>query len=135
MLKEFRDFAVKGNMVDMAVGIIMGGAFGTIIKSLVDDILMPPIGLLIGGVDFSNIKLTLKPAEGDVAAVSMNIGLFINAIIAFTIVAFALFLVVKAMNKAKEQFEKEKEEGGPATPPRQEVLLEEIRDALKARTA
>ena len=135
MLKEFRDFAVKGNMVDMAVGIIMGGAFGTIIKSLVDDILMPPIGLLIGGGDFSNIKLTLKPAEGDVAAVSMNIGLFINAIIAFTIVAFALFLVVKAMNKAKEQFEKEKEEGGPATPPRQEVLLEEIRDALKARTA
>lgn len=135
MLKEFRDFAVKGNMVDMAIGIIMGGAFGTIIKSLVDDILMPPIGLLIGGVDFSNIKLTLKPAEGDVEAVSMNIGLFFNAVIAFTIVAFALFLVVKAMNKAKEQFEKEKEEGGPATPPRQEVLLEEIRDALKARTA
>lgn len=128
MISEFRDFAVKGNMVDMAVGIIMGGAFGTIIKSLVDDVIMPPIGLLIGGIDFANLKWVLKPAEGDVEAVAINYGLFFNAVLAFAVVAFVLFQLIKAMNKMKKA-----EEEAPAAPPKQEVLLEEIRDALKAR--
>jgi len=130
MLNEFKEFAVKGNMVDMAVGIVMGGAFGTIIKSLVDDILMPPIGLLMGGVDFSKIALTLQDASGEQEAVTMNIGLFINAIIAFIIIAIALFFVIKGINSAKKRMEEE-EEAAPAEPPRSEVLLEEIRDALK----
>lgn len=128
MITEFKEFAMKGNMVDMAVGIIMGGAFGTIIKSLVDDVIMPPIGLLMGGVDFSNLKLVLKEGTGDVEAVAINYGLFINALIAFTIVAFVLFQLIKGMNAMKK-----KEEAAPAAPPKSEVLLEEIRDALKAR--
>lgn len=128
MISEFKDFAMKGNMVDMAVGIIMGGAFGTIVKSLVDDIVMPPIGLLLGGVDFSNIKITLRDATADAEAVTMNIGLFINACIAFAIVAFVLFQIIKGMNAMKK-----KEEEAPAAPPKSEVLLEEIRDALKAQ--
>ena len=132
MLNEFKEFAMKGNMVDMAVGIIMGGAFGTIVKSLVDDVLMPPIGLLMGGVDFSDIKLTLKDAVGETEAVTMNVGLFINAIIAFLIVAIALFFVIKGINSMKKKAEEE-EAAAPAEPPRQEVLLEEIRDALKAQ--
>jgi len=129
MINEFKEFAVKGNMVDMAVGIIMGGAFGTIIKSLVDDVIMPPIGLLMGGVDFANMKWTLKEAAGDVEAVSINYGLFFNALLAFAIVAFVLFQLIKGMNAMKK-----KEEEAPAAPPKQEVLLEEIRDALKARS-
>lgn len=131
IVSEFKDFAVKGNMVDMAVGIIMGGAFGTIIKSLVDDVIMPPIGLLMGGVDFAKIQLILKPAEGEAEAVAMNIGLFINAIIAFVIVSFCLFMVIKSINEAKKKMEEE-EAAAPAAPPKSEVLLEEIRDALKA---
>ena len=128
MISEFKDFAIKGNMVDMAVGIIMGGAFGTIVKSLVNDVIMPPIGLLMGGVDFSNMKWVLKAAEGDAEAVSINYGLFFNAMIAFAIVAFVLFQLIKGMNAMKK-----KEEEAPSEPPKQEVLLEEIRDALKAR--
>ncbi len=131
MLKEFQEFAVKGNMVDMAVGIIMGGAFGTIISSLVNDILMPPIGLLMGGVDFADIGLTLK--AGDMAAeiepVTMNIGLFINACIAFLIISIALFFVIKGINNLKKKAAEAP--AVPAAPPRSEVLLEEIRDALK----
>ncbi|WP_306251446.1 large-conductance mechanosensitive channel protein MscL [Parvularcula sp. IMCC14364] len=131
MLNEFKEFAVKGNMVDMAVGIILGGAFGTIVKSLVDDILMPPIGLLMGGVDFADIKLTLKPgdAAAEIDPVTMNFGLFFNAFIAFLIVAIALFFVIKAINELKKK--EEEAPAAPAEPPRQEVLLEEIRDALK----
>lgn len=136
MLKEFREFAMRGNVVDMAVGIIIGGAFGTIVKSLVDDVLMPPIGLVLGGVDFSNFFITLKgPAAATVeaakeaGAVTLNWGLFVNSMISFLIVAFALFMVIKAMNEAKQRFEEEQEEA-PAAPPRSEVLLEEIRDAL-----
>jgi large conductance mechanosensitive channel len=142
MLKEFREFALKGNVLDMAVGIIIGGAFGTIIQSLVKDVLMPPIGLLLGGIDFSNIFLTLKAgnpagpyanlaAAQEAGAVSLNVGLFINAVISFLIVAWAVFMLVKAFNTAKR-----KEAAAPATPPelpRQEVLLAEIRDLLKAK--
>ena len=130
MLSEFKDFAVKGNMVDMAVGIIIGGAFGTIVKSLVQDVIMPPIGLMLGGVDFSDIKIRLKEAVGETPEVAINIGSFINNIISFLIVAFAVFMMVKAINKMKAEFEEKKEEA-PAEPPRSEVLLEEIRDALK----
>ncbi len=131
MLKEFQDFAVKGNVVDMAVGIIIGGAFGTIVKSLVSDIIMPPIGVLMGGLDFSSLALTLKAATADAEAVTLNYGLFINNVISFVIVAWAVFMLVKAMNTLKK-----KEAAAPAeppAPPRSEVLLEEIRDALKAR--
>jgi len=117
MLKEFREFAVKGNVVDMAVGIIIGGAFGTIVKSMVSDILMPPIGLLLGGVDFSDIFVTLKDgakaaapyatlADAQAAgAVTMNIGLFINGIISFAIVAFAVFMLIKGINRLKREDE------------------------------
>ena len=100
MFKEFKKFALKGNMLDMAVGIIIGGAFGTIVKSLVDDVLMPPLGLLLGGVDFGDKKLVLKEAVDGANAVTLNYGSFINAVIAFLIVAFALFMVIKAMNWA-----------------------------------
>ena len=131
MLKEFKKFAMKGNMLDMAVGIIIGGAFGTIVKSLVDDIIMPPIGMATGGVDFSNLKLTLQDAvveNGKTVseAVTLNYGSFINSVIAFLIVAFALFMLIKAMNRLME-----KEEEAPKPPPKNEVLLEEIRDLLK----
>ena len=128
MLKEFKEFAMKGNMVDMAVGIVMGGAFGTIIKSLVDDILMPPIGMLMGGVDFSELKIQLSDATADTEAVTLNYGLFFNAVIAFLIVALALFFVIKGINSAKKA-----EEATPTPPPAQEVLLTEIRDALTAK--
>jgi len=113
MLKEFRDFAMKGNVIDMAVGIIIGAAFGTIVKSLVDDILMPPIGLILGNVDFSNLFLVIK--EGKVAspyvslteaknagAVTINLGLFINTVISFIIVAFSVFMVIKNVNRLKK---------------------------------
>jgi large conductance mechanosensitive channel len=132
MLKEFQDFAVKGNVVDMAVGIIIGGAFGTIVKSLVDDVVMPPIGLLMGGIDFSNIVIPLKAATEEAEAVTINIGAFINNVIAFLIVAWAVFLLVKGMNSLKKKAEEAPAE--PPAPPRSEVLLEEIRDALKARS-
>lgn len=136
MLKEFRDFAVKGNVIDMAVGIIIGGAFGTIVKSLVSDILMPPIGLLLGGVDFTNIFLTLQgnveptlEAAKKSGAVTMNFGMFANAAISFLIVAFSVFLLIKLINAARKK--EEEAPAKPAEPPRQEVLLEEIRDLLK----
>ena len=145
MLKEFKQFAVKGNMLDMAVGIIIGAAFGTIVKSLVDDILMPPIGMLLGGVDFSEMFLTLQQgsmagpyatlaAAKEAGAVTMNYGLFINGVISFLIVAWAVFFVVKGFNKLKQA-----EEEAPAAPPpppeptAEEKLLTEIRDLLKAQ--
>lgn len=130
MLQEFREFAVKGNMIDMAVGIIIGGAFGTIVKSLVEDVIMPPIGMLLGGVDFSDIKIPLKAAEAGKDAVSMNIGSFLNNVISFLIVAWAVFLLVKAINELKKRFEKE-QAAAPAEPTLQEKLLMEIRDAVK----
>jgi len=102
IVKEFREFAVKGNAVDMAVGIIIGAAFGKIVSSLVSDVIMPPVGLLIGGVDFKNLKLILKAATIDTPAVALNYGLFINNVIDFLIVAFAIFLVVKGINSLKK---------------------------------
>jgi len=129
MMSEFRDFAMRGNVVDMAVGIVIGGAFGKIVSSFVNDVLMPPIGLMLGGVDFSDLAVTLKEASGDVAAVTLNYGTFIQTVIDFIIIAFAIFMVVKAMNNLKK-----KEEAAPPPPPKpsEEVtLLTEIRDRMK----
>lgn len=131
MLKEFQEFALKGNVVDMAVGIIIGGAFGTIVKSLVADVIMPPIGLLVGGIDFSALVITLREATESAEAVTINYGVFLNNVFAFLIVAWAIFMVIKAMNAMRKKEEEKPEE--PAAPPKQEVLLEEIRDLLKAR--
>lgn len=129
MMSEFKDFAMKGNVVDMAVGVVIGGAFGKIVTSLVNDIIMPPIGVMLGGVDFSDLSLTIKEAVGDTAAVTINWGSFVQTFINFLIIAFAIFMVVKGMNKMKK-----KKEEAPAEPPKpsnEEVLLTEIRDALK----
>jgi large conductance mechanosensitive channel len=130
LLNEFKEFAVKGNVIDMAVGIIIGGAFGTIVSSLVKDVIMPPIGMVIGGVDFSNIKIPLRAAENGRDAVTMNIGLFINNVISFLIVALAVFMLVKAVNELRKRIEREKEKPAAAPPPPSELYLKEIRDAL-----
>ena len=129
MMSEFKDFAVKGNVVDMAVGIVIGGAFGKIVSSFVADVLMPPIGILLGGVDFSDLAVTLMAASEGGEAVLMKYGVFIQTVVDFLIIAFAIFMVVKAMNSLKK-----KEVEAPAAPPepsKQEVLLTEIRDALR----
>jgi len=142
MLKEFKEFAMRGNVVDMAVGIIIGAAFGTIVQSLVNDVIMPPIGLALGNVDFSNLFTVLKEGvppgpyaaliDAQVAgAVTINYGTFINTIISFLIVAFAVFLLIRSINSMKR-----KEEEAPAAPPEpsnEEKLLSEIRDLLKQR--
>lgn len=138
MLKEFKAFAMRGNMVDMAVGIIIGAAFGAIVKSLVDDVIMPPIGLLMGDVDFSELFMVLK--EGAVAApyatlaaakeagaVTLNYGLFVNALVSFIIVAFAVFLLIRSINRLRT----EEPPAAPAPTPEDVLLLREIRDALK----
>lgn len=129
-MKEFKKFIRRGNVVDMAVGLILATYFGAIVKSLVNDIIMPPIGLALGGVDFNALKITLQPARGEVAEVVISYGLFINTIITFIIVSFAIFSAVKMYNKSKERFKKE-EEVKPVTLSKQEVLLKEIRDLLK----
>jgi large conductance mechanosensitive channel len=132
MLSEFKDFAMRGNVVDLAVGVIIGGAFGKIVTALVDKLMMPIVGLLTGGVDFSKQVLVLKTdiVDGkEIPAVVLGYGDFINTIIQFTIIAFCLFLVIKAMNAIKRK----EEAAAPAAPPAQEVLLREIRDALKAK--
>lgn len=137
MIKEFKQFISKGNVVEMAVGLIIAVYFGAIVKSLVDHIIMPPIGLLLGNIDFSNLKIVLQEATMnggvEVPEVAISYGLFINTIITFLIVALAIFLVVKGYNRMKENMEK-KEEAAPAEPPapsKEEVLLTEIRDLLK----
>lgn len=140
MLKEFREFAMRGNVVDMAVGIIIGAAFGKIVDSLVKDLIMPPIGLLLGKVDFSNLFFVLR--EGSTAApyltidaaqkagaVTFNYGLFINTLISFLIVAFAVFMLIRAINRLKRK--EDAKPAAPAAPPEEVVLLREIRDALK----
>lgn len=136
MIKEFKEFALKGNFVDMAVGIVIGAAFTSIVKSLVDDVIMPLVGLITGGVDFSNLFAVLKAPEGatfatldaakEAGAVTINYGLFINALITFVIVAFVLFMIIKGMNAAKKA-----EEEAPAAPSAEVQLLTEIRDSLK----
>jgi len=131
LLQEFKAFAVKGNMIDMAVGIIIGAAFGKIVTSLVGDIIMPPLGMLIGGVDFSDLAITLKAAEGDKPAVLLAYGKFIQTVIDFTIVAFAIFIGIKAINQLQR-----KEAAEPSVPPAptpDQELLTEIRDLLKAQ--
>ncbi|HEY5006962.1 MAG TPA: large-conductance mechanosensitive channel protein MscL [Caulobacteraceae bacterium] len=133
MLKEFRDFIARGNVVDLAVGVIIGGAFGAIVKSLVDQIIMPPIGLLTGGVDFAALKWVLKPAAGKLAEVAVGYGVFINTVIQFLIIAAAIFLMVKAINSMRREEAKAPEE--PAAPTTTEALLVEIRDLLKNRPA
>ncbi len=135
MFAEFKKFAMRGNVMDMAVGIILGAAFGLIVKSLVADVIMPPIGMAMGEVDFADLSVSLKDPVTDEAGkvteegVAIRYGAFINTIINFLIVAFSIFVVIKAMNKFKK-----KEEEKPKEPPKQEVLLEEIRDLLKARS-
>mgnify|MGYP000977354585 CR=1 FL=1 len=135
ILKEFKTFAVKGNVVDMAVGIIIGAAFGKIVSSFVGDIIMPPLGVLIGGVDFSDLAVTLKAAEGDLPAVMLAYGKFIQSIIDFVIVAFAIFMGVKVINRLKREEEiAEEVPAAPAelpAPSNEEVLLSEIRDLLQ----
>ncbi len=134
LLSEFKDFAIKGNMIDIAVGIIMGAAFGTVISSLVADVIMPPIGVAMGGVDFSSIGPTLKAAGPDgKGAIIWALGKFINNIISFLIVAGAVFMLVKAVNHAKALAMKPAPAAAPPPPPRSEVLLEEIRNALVKR--
>lgn len=140
MFKEFRDFAIKGNMIDLAIGVIIGAAFGAIVSSIVDDIFMPLIGLIIGGIDFSNLFVVLSNPDNiavpSLAAAkaagiaTLNVGLFINAIVKFAIIAFVLFLVVKGINRLKRQAAAEPVATTPA-PTREEVLLTEIRDALR----
>lgn len=133
MLQEFKDFALKSNFMDMATGIVIGGATATVVASLVQDVIMPPIGLMLGGVDFSNLKVQLQAASGDAEAVAINYGSFVNNLITFVIIMFAIFMIIRAYNAAKRVAEGEQEAEAPAEPPRQEVLLEEIRDALRDR--
>ena len=130
MAKEFKEFAVKGNMLDMAIGIVIGAAFGKIVSSVVADVLMPPLGLLLGGVNFAALKLTLKEAAGDTAAITLNYGAFLQTVVDFVIVAFAIFLMIKGINSMRK---KQEAPAAPAPPPNQEVLLAEIRDLLKNR--
>jgi len=148
LLKEFKEFAMRGNVIDMAVGIVIGAAFGKIVSSLVANVIMPPIGMLLGGVDFADLKLVLKegtgeildPTTGDVVTaavpeVAIGYGVFLNTVIDFVIIAFAIFMVIKAMNTAAARFKK-KEEAKPAEPPKpsdEVVLLTQIRDELRTR--
>ncbi len=129
MLKEFKAFAVRGNVMDMAVGIIIGAAFGKIVSSLVADMVMPPLGLLLGGIDFSAFSLVLKAAEGDVPAVTLNYGLFIQSLVDFLIIAFAVFMMIKGVNKLHRK--REETPPAPPAPSPEETLLTEIRDILK----
>ena len=129
MMSEFKSFAMRGSVIDMAIGIVIGGAFGKIVSSFVSDVLMPPIGIMMGGVDFGDLAVVLQEASGEVAAVTLNYGSFIQTVVDFLIIAFAIFMVVKAMNNMKK-----KEEAAPAAPPKPSAeveLLTEIRDSLK----
>ena len=131
MVQEFKKFAMRGNVIDMAVGIIIGVAFGKIVSSFVADVIMPPLGLLLGGVDFKDLAIVLKEAVGETPAVVIAYGQFIQSIVDFVIIAFVIFLVIKAMNSLKA-----KEEAAPEAPPaptKEEILLTEIRDLLKEK--
>ena len=143
MVKEFREFALKGNVLDLAVGVIIGAAFGKIVSSLTENIIMPPIGMALNKVDFSSLKIELQKAQAEtvvggqvvpaVNEVAIYYGKFINTVIDFTIVAFCIFLIVKAFNMARKRFEAEKAAAAPAGPTPSELLLKEIRDELRAR--
>ncbi len=132
MLKEFKDFAVKGNVVDMAVGIVIGAAFGKIVTSLVGDVIMPPIGVILGVVDFSGLAFTVKAAAGNAPAVVINYGKFVQTLLDFTIIAFAIFMAIKGMN-ALRKAEAAAPPPAPPAPSQEVVLLAEIRDLLKER--
>jgi large conductance mechanosensitive channel len=127
MMQEFKEFAIKGNVIDLAVGVIVGAAFGKIVSSFVADIVMPPIGIMVGGVDFSKLAVTLKEKVGDVPAVTLNYGSFLQTMVDFTIIAFAIFMVVKLINGLK----KAEAAAAPPPPSNEEILLQEIRDLLK----
>jgi large conductance mechanosensitive channel len=133
MMQEFKKFAMRGNVMDMAVGIIIGGAFGKIVSSFVADVIMPPIGLLIGGVDFSDLAMTLKVAVDGAAAVTINYGKFIQTVLDFVIIALAIFMVIKAMNSLKKQEEAAAAPPPPPAPSKEEMLLTEIRDILRQK--
>ena len=131
ILSEFKAFAVKGNVVDMAVGIIIGAAFSKIVSSFVADLVMPPLGVVIGGVDFTDLAIVLQAAQGDAEAVTLSYGKFLQTVFDFTIVAFAIFLAVRAINRLKREEEAKPEQ--PKTPTEDQQLLREIRDLLKAQ--
>jgi large conductance mechanosensitive channel len=128
--KEFKTFAMRGNVMDMAIGIVIGAAFGKIVTSLVNDVIMPPVGVLMGGVDFSSLSVTLKAAGAGAPAVTLKYGMLINTIIDFLIVAFAIFLVIKGLNSLKR---KQEAPASPPPPPVQEMILRDIRDILRSK--
>jgi large conductance mechanosensitive channel len=134
-MKEFKKFISRGSVIDMAVGLIMATYFGAIVKSLVNDIIMPPVGMLLGGVDFSSLKLIIQEAQGEQAEIALQYGLFINTILTFLIVSFAIFMVVKTYNKMQDKMQKKEEEVKKTDPipTKEEVLLTEIRDLLKKK--
>ncbi|HYM21195.1 MAG TPA: large-conductance mechanosensitive channel protein MscL [Candidatus Kapabacteria bacterium] len=131
MMKEFKEFASKGSVIDLAVGVIIGAAFGKVVSSLVEDVIMPPIGLLLSGIDFSKLAITLKDAVGDKPAVLLRYGAFINTIISFVIVAFCIFMLIKMVNGMRKK--EEAAPAAPAAPSNEEVLLTQIRDALRSK--
>ena len=133
IVKDFKEFAIKGNVVDLAVGVIIGAAFGKIVSSFVSDVVMPPLGLLTGGADFKDLALTLRAAQGDQPAVLLKYGLFIQTVFDFFLVAVAIFAMVQAIAKLKRT-EKAAAPAAPPEPPKQEVLLEQILSAIKAQT-
>lgn len=130
-IKEFKEFALRGSVVDLAVGMVIGGAFGKIVTSLVDDIIMPIVGYITGGIDFSELKYVIKEGneQNEIAEVAVNYGVFINVVVQFTIIAFCIFLVIKLINNLKRK--KEEEEAAAPEPTKEEVLLTEIRDLLR----
>ena len=131
MLQEFKSFAMRGNVVDMAVGIVIGTAFGKIVSSLVADVVMPPLGMLLGKVNFTDLAITMKEASGQAAAVTLNYGRFVQSVVDFAVIAFTIFMVVKVMNALQKKAEAAP--AAPAAPSKQEELLTEIRDLLKQK--
>ncbi|MBU0662928.1 MAG: large-conductance mechanosensitive channel protein MscL [Proteobacteria bacterium] len=133
VLKEFKEFAIKGNVIDMAVGIIIGAAFGKVVSSMVSDVIMPPIGLLIGGIDFSKLAITLQAASEGTEAVVISYGKFVQTAVDFTIIAFAIFIMIKGINSLKRQEAAKVEPPAEPAPTKEELLLTEIRDLLKTK--
>ncbi|WOK08728.1 large-conductance mechanosensitive channel protein MscL [Imperialibacter roseus] len=133
ILKEFKDFAMKGNIIDLATAVIIGGAFGKVVSSLVNDILMPPIGVLLGNVNFKDLKVVVQEAVGEKAAVTLNYGMFVQSIVDFVIIAFSIFVVIKAYKRMEKKREEAPAPAAPPAPTNEEKLLTEIRDLLKAQ--